>query len=195
MSCRYWQRIFPNCIYFQQNNGDKLGLNCYNIDIELRIHNFVLQRGYDTMKHRAPFRLVVVDDEPTTCDYLSYHIGNAFGNVQVAGHFYNGADAWNFLQTHPVDCLITDIKMPLLSGLDLARLIYENQLATKVIIISGYSDFEYAQQGIKYQVAVPFFVNVLFFTQLFLRMKFRMNTISSVLTPSQIVKLKQICCL
>ena len=105
------------------------------------------------MKHSAPFRLIVVDDERTTCDYLSYHIGNTFSNVQVAGHFYNGKDAWDFLQTHPVDCLITDIKMPLLSGLDLARLVYENHLSTKVIIISGYSDFEYAQQGIKYQVA------------------------------------------
>ena len=105
------------------------------------------------MEHNPQLQLIVVDDEPTTCDFLSCYIGDTFKHIEVARHFYNGLDAWKYMQEHPVDCLITDIKMPQLSGLDLARLVYENHLPTKVIIISGYSDFEYAQQGIKYRVA------------------------------------------
>ena len=105
------------------------------------------------MERNSQLQLIVVDDEPTTCDFLSEYIGNTFKHIRVAGHFYNGLDAWKYMQERPVDCLITDIKMPLLSGLDLAKLVYENHLSTKVIIISGYSDFEYARQGIKYQVS------------------------------------------
>lgn len=104
------------------------------------------------MEHSKQYNVVVVDDEQTTCDYLSLYIEDAFPQAKVIGHFYNGNDAWSFLQKHRVDCLVTDIKMPQLSGLDLARLIHKNQIPTKVIIISGYSDFEYAHQGIKYQV-------------------------------------------
>ena len=105
------------------------------------------------MELETYYKLIVVDDEKTTCDYLSSQIENAFEQVQVVGHFYNGSMAWQFLQDHNVDCVITDIKMPLMSGLELAKLIYENHFSTKVILVSGYNDFEYAQQGIKYQVA------------------------------------------
>ena len=104
------------------------------------------------MEHEKHFKLIVVDDEKTTCDYLSSQIENAFEQIQVVGHFYNGSTAWQFMQTHSVDCVITDIKMPIITGLELAKLIYEHQLPTKVILVSGYNDFEFAQQGIKYQV-------------------------------------------
>ena len=50
-------------------------------------------------------------------------------------------------------CLITDIRMPKISGLDLCRHIFEKKYPTKVMILSGYGEFEYAKQAIQYGVS------------------------------------------
>ena len=50
------------------------------------------------------------------------------------------------------DIVITDIKMPIMTGIELAGWIYQNKPDTKVIIVSGYSDFEYARKALEYKV-------------------------------------------
>jgi len=50
------------------------------------------------------------------------------------------------------DIVITDIKMPLVSGMEVAKYVYENQFSTKVIILTAYADFEYAKEAIEYDV-------------------------------------------
>ena len=62
----------------------------------------------------------------------------------------NGREAWNiFLGQHP-ELVLTDIRMPLLDGLELAEMIAQSQFHTKVIIVSGFAEFEYAQRAMKY---------------------------------------------
>ena len=57
----------------------------------------------------------------------------------------NGREAWDiFLGQHP-ELVLTDIRMPLLDGLELTEMISQSQLYTKVIIVSGFAEFEYAQ--------------------------------------------------
>jgi len=46
------------------------------------------------------------------------------------------------------DAILTDVKMANISGLDVAKWISENRPATRVVILSGYSDFKYAQQAV-----------------------------------------------
>ena len=65
----------------------------------------------------------------------------------------NGQEAIKYLEDTPPDILITDISMPIMSGLELAKYIYERKLPVKVILLSGYQEFEYAQQGIRYNVS------------------------------------------
>ena len=57
-----------------------------------------------------------------------------------------------YLKTNHVDLIITDVRMLEVSGIEVARYVYERKLKTKVVILSGYQDFSYAQQAINYKV-------------------------------------------
>ena len=58
----------------------------------------------------------------------------------------------NFLEKHHVDVILSDIKMTFKGGLDVAQHIYENKIPTRVILISGFQDFEIARTALKYNV-------------------------------------------
>ncbi|KAJ3197960.1 hypothetical protein HK101_010920 [Irineochytrium annulatum] len=73
---------------------------------------------------------------------------NTFGIDQIET-MTNSIEARDMLTQNHIDILITDIRMPEVSGIDLLQHIHQHGLSTKVIILSGYSEFEYAQQGIR----------------------------------------------
>ena len=98
------------------------------------------------------YRLILVDDEPNTCEILTDFIREEKIGYEVVASFCDGQQAWNFLKETSVDCVITDIKMPHMDGLELAKKIYMSHNMTKVVLLSGYREFEYAQQGIQYGV-------------------------------------------
>ncbi len=60
----------------------------------------------------------------------------------------NGEEALTKLRSKPVDLVITDIKMPKIDGLELLKNIVDNNLCTCVVLLSDFSDFNYARQGI-----------------------------------------------
>lgn len=91
--------------------------------------------------------IVVVDDEPKICRGLQKLLAG-HKNWAVPGAFGSAAEALDFLARHPVDVVICDIRMPELSGLALIRALRAAGQDTEVIILSGYSDFAYAQQAI-----------------------------------------------
>lgn len=100
----------------------------------------------------AVFKLVIVEDEDNIRHSLECFIPwNAMG-FQVVGAFSDGSDALAYLKEHPCDAVLTDILMSRMSGLELIRTLYEIQPQIKVVILSGHSDFAYAQQAIQYQV-------------------------------------------
>lgn len=97
--------------------------------------------------------VLIVDDEPYMVDYMKTLVDwekYGFQKVLTAG---GGSLARDLLMQHQPELLITDIKMPKISGLDLSAWIDENGYVTKVIIISGYSDFEYAKRALRYGVS------------------------------------------
>lgn len=90
-----------------------------------------------------------MDDEQRIVEYLKYIINwKTLGFDEVIG-LSSGSAAREFLVENAPDLMITDIRMPEVSGLDLAKEIFNHQLKTKVIILSGYNDFSYAQKGIR----------------------------------------------
>lgn len=59
----------------------------------------------------------------------------------------NGKEAWEiFLEKRP-ELVLTDIRMPVLTGLELTEMIYKSQIPANVIIVSGFAEFEYAQKA------------------------------------------------
>ncbi|MDF2714384.1 MAG: two component transcriptional regulator, AraC family, partial [Paenibacillus sp.] len=57
------------------------------------------------------------------------------------------------IQSHPVDVILTDIKMTFVSGLELAKYVHDHGYPIKMILISGYKEFELAQQALQFKVA------------------------------------------
>jgi len=98
------------------------------------------------------YRYIVVDDEIGTLEATSNFVSKVSNEFELAGRFTDGADAWDFLSFNDVELVITDIKMPGMSGIELARKISESGKTCKIIIISGYHDFEYARAALKYGV-------------------------------------------
>lgn len=97
-------------------------------------------------------KILIVDDEPLLKDKLTQIISSPSLGIHTLFATDNPEESMQLLESKKPDILITDIRMPRISGIDLARHIYDNQLDTLVIFISGYSDFEYAKSAIDYQV-------------------------------------------
>ncbi|MFB5762082.1 response regulator [Paenibacillus medicaginis] len=95
------------------------------------------------------YKVFMVDDEPFIIEGL-YDIvdWSAFG-LEIVGHAGNGQLALERLSSQPADILITDISMPVLDGLQLIREMRQRQPELKVIILSGYNDFDYLKQGLQ----------------------------------------------
>ncbi len=99
------------------------------------------------------YSLIIVDDEDIIRMAISGYIQKTQPDFKVEGTFANGTDAINFLKEHPVDIVITDIRMPKIDGLELAAYISEHYPGIIIMIVSGYSEFEYARKAIQYGVS------------------------------------------
>lgn len=98
-------------------------------------------------------KLLIADDELYMIDYIKKLVDwRSYGFEQVFTAS-GGSLARDILQEAVPELMITDIKMPRISGLDLSAFIDEKKYPTKVIIISGYSEFEYAKQALRYGVS------------------------------------------
>ncbi len=98
------------------------------------------------------YHILVVDDEKLMRTYLADNIPRFTGHFQVSGVAGDGLEAIELLRRQHFDVVITDIKMPEVDGLSLAKYIVDNYPYIIVIIISGYDEFEYAQTAIRYHV-------------------------------------------
>ena len=86
--------------------------------------------------------------------------------MEVVASSTNGADALEILKQTEVDAVFTDIRMPLMDGLTLIREIRRTNPETLIVIITGYNDFSYAQEAIKYHV-VDFMLKPLSYDNLY----------------------------
>lgn len=96
--------------------------------------------------------VLIVDDEAYMTEYIKSLVdwsSYGFDRVLTAG---GGSLARDLLTRHNPELLVTDVRMPQITGIDLSALISESGYQTKVIIISGYSEFEYAKQAMRYGV-------------------------------------------
>ena len=98
------------------------------------------------------FKLVIVEDEDNIRHSLQCFIPWEQIGFQVVGAFSDGSDALSYLREHPCDAVLTDILMSRMSGIEMIQQLHAIHPEIKVVILSGHSDFGYAQQAIRYQV-------------------------------------------
>jgi len=98
------------------------------------------------------WKVMVADDESYMLEAMEKLIDWKRLECQLIYKAKNGQELLEEIKKDVPDIVITDIKMPLMSGIEIARYIYEHMLPTKVIILTAYADFEYAQEAIQYDV-------------------------------------------
>ena len=97
-------------------------------------------------------KIILIDDDLTTLEYLSKVLPLSEHNFEVAGSFSNSLTAVEFIENNKVDAILSDIKMPSPDGVEIARLCFEKYPHIKVVLLSAHRDFEYAQSAIAYNV-------------------------------------------
>lgn len=95
------------------------------------------------------YRMMIVDDDSFVLDGLKTVIDWKDLNIQVVVSCSNGMEALRILEKQQIDILLTDVKMPCMNGLELTKEALIRQPGLKIVIISGYGEFEYAQAAIK----------------------------------------------
>jgi two-component system response regulator YesN len=95
------------------------------------------------------YAMLVADDEPWIRERIISSIDWAGVGVIVVGEAADGEEALRLCRKLDPDIVITDIRMPGINGLDFIKALRESGISTKIIIISGYGEFEYARQAIK----------------------------------------------
>ena len=97
-------------------------------------------------------KIILVDDEPMALDGISRMLHWERFDGQLVGCAADGQEAVELLEKHHPDVVVSDIRMPGMDGLALSRYVYEHTPNTRMILISGHGEFEYAQQALQYQV-------------------------------------------
>ncbi|MBD2845557.1 response regulator [Paenibacillus sp. IB182496] len=98
------------------------------------------------------YQVVLIDDERYLRMGLRKLIADHTVSWQVAGEAGNGEDGLRLIEELHPSLAIVDIRMPIMDGIALARAVYSRGLSTRVIILTGFKDFEYARSAIKYGV-------------------------------------------
>ena len=94
------------------------------------------------------YKMIIVDDEFDVRSRIAQSIEKADCGFEIVGTYENGLDAFEGVTQFSPDLVITDIRMPFMTGIELIEKIRKTKPLTKVIIITGFDEFDYAKQAI-----------------------------------------------
>lgn len=100
------------------------------------------------------YSCIIAEDESPIRKNLCNRITSDIPHFEVIADCKNGQEVLDFVETNKLipDLLMTDVEMPIMDGLDLTQEFYYHYPNTKVIIVSAYDNFSYAQRAIRYNV-------------------------------------------
>lgn len=98
------------------------------------------------------YKLLLVDDEEEVRDGILKKIDWIKYGFEIIGAAENGKEALEIMEKELPDLVITDIKMPYMDGMQLCKVINEKYPMTKIIVLTGFDEFHYAQKSISYNV-------------------------------------------
>ena len=93
-------------------------------------------------------KVFLVEDEIVVREGIKKNINWQQEGFEFAGEASDGELAYPLIQSAKPDILITDIKMPFMDGLELSRLVKKELPDIKILVLSGYNEFEYAKEAI-----------------------------------------------
>lgn len=94
-------------------------------------------------------KVMICDDEVFIRNILSLNFNWEKYNLKVETVEVNGIDGFKSFCVNPVDIVITDIRMPLMSGIEMSRKIREIDKRVEIIFLTSYDEFEYARSAIE----------------------------------------------
>ncbi|MFP3089993.1 response regulator [Treponema sp. TIM-1] len=99
------------------------------------------------------YRIVLVEDEPAAAENIHDIIRLYCPQFEIVADGDNGAAGLALAQVYHPDLLLTDIRMPIMDGLELIVQLHRELPQVKTMILSGYQDFEYARTALQYGAA------------------------------------------
>lgn len=103
--------------------------------------------------YNMPYKILLVDDETPVREGIRNRTPWERYGFTVIGEAGNGIEALEIIDEFHPDVVITDIRMPYLDGMELIKQIRYSYPPINIIILSGYDEFTYAQQAIRYDVS------------------------------------------
>lgn len=99
------------------------------------------------------FQVLVVDDEPSAVEYICNIISMKCPELSVIQTAKNGKEGLEKFKRYLPDLIISDVKMPVMSGLDMIKAIKETGEEVSFLMVSGYQEFEYVKTAMTYGVS------------------------------------------
>lgn len=123
------------------------------------------------------YTLLLVDDEEEVIEVIARKVKWEELGFEVIGHANNGYKAMEMLEESQPDVVMTDIRMPYMDGLELCAHIKERYPATKILIFTGFDDFEYAKEAVHLEIEEYILkpLNAVEITEVFGRLKKKLD--------------------
>lgn len=97
-------------------------------------------------------KIAVIDDEALISDKLKRMLEKGLQGIHTICAFTDAQMALDFIRQEKPGVILTDIRMPGMSGIELAEQIYQMDYGAKIIFLTGYAEFEYAKYGVEYRI-------------------------------------------
>lgn len=97
-------------------------------------------------------KVLIADDEPNIREGIRYSVDWKSYAMDVVAEAEDGEEALELALKHDIDILLVDLNMPIMNGLTVVKHIREKLSTCRVVIITGYDEFSYAQEALRLQV-------------------------------------------
>jgi YesN/AraC family two-component response regulator len=97
------------------------------------------------------YSLIIIDDEIEIRNGLANFFDWESLGFEVLQTFGSPVDALDYMGKRRVDAALTDVRMPSMSGLDFAKRVLDNELATRIVFLSGYKEFDFIKKAMEYK--------------------------------------------
>ena len=96
------------------------------------------------------YEIIIIDDEERIAEGIAHLFPWEQMGFSVAAYFQSGRRALQYIESHHVDVVVSDIEMPDLSGIELCERI--SGMPVRIVFISSYQNYEYFRSAIRYKV-------------------------------------------
>ena len=101
-------------------------------------------------------KVVIIDDEPLISDKLKRIMETGLRGMHTVCAFADAQTALDYIEQEKPGVILTDIRMPGITGIELAKQINQMDYGAKIVFLTGYAEFEYARYGIEYKFLTIF---------------------------------------